>query len=55
MIRFEDDSVRYFTVHEAKLLQLFRLIFRYLEHGVKRCGRLVNAVPVKLARFWVII
>lgn len=50
MLRYRDDSVRYFTVHEAKLLQTFPANF-YIEGAWGEAMRQIgNAVPVKLAQ-----
>jgi DNA (cytosine-5)-methyltransferase 1 len=50
MIRFEDDSVRYLTVLEAKRIQTFP--DEYQIHGAwtEAMRQLGNAVPVKLAQ-----
>lgn len=49
MIRFSDGSVRYFTVHEAKIIQSFPS--DYVIHGAwgEAMRQIGNAVPVKLA------
>lgn len=49
MLRHRDGSVRYFTVHEAKLLQTFPS--DYIFHGSwgEAMRQIGNAVPVKLA------
>lgn len=50
MLRYRDNSVRYFTVHEAKLLQTFPADF-YIEGAWGEAMRQIgNAVPVKLAQ-----
>lgn len=50
MIRFHDDSIRYLTVHEAKLIQGFPENFTI--HGAwgEAMRQIGNAVPVMLAR-----
>jgi DNA (cytosine-5)-methyltransferase 1 len=50
MLRYRDDSVRYFTVHEAKLLQTFPADF-YVEGAWGEAMRQIgNAVPVLLSQ-----
>lgn len=49
MIRYEDDSVRYFTVFEAKLLQTFPADFVVAGAWGEAMRQIGNAVPVKLA------
>ena len=49
MLRYEDDSVRYFTVHEAKLLQTFPCDFRFSGAWSEAMRQIGNAVPVRLA------
>lgn len=49
MLRYRDGSVRYFTVHEAKLLQTFPADF-YIEGAWGEAMRQIgNAVPVQLS------
>lgn len=49
MLRYRDGSVRYFTVHEAKLLQTFPADF-YIEGAWGEAMRQIgNAVPVHLS------
>ncbi len=49
MIRFSDDSIRYLTVHEAKLIQGFPEDFSI--HGAwgEAMRQIGNAVPAMLA------
>ena len=49
MIRFPDDSVRYFTVYEAKLIQTFPKDFAILGAWGEALRQIGNAVPVLLA------
>lgn len=49
MIRFEDGRVRYFTVHEAKLIQTFPMDFEITGAWGEAMRQIGNAVPVKLA------
>lgn len=50
MLRYRDGSVRYFTVHEAKLLQTFPADF-YIEGAWGEAMRQIgNAVPVVLSQ-----
>lgn len=49
MIRYEDGSVRYFTVYEAKLLQTFPENFAIVGAWGEAMRQIGNAVPVKLA------
>ncbi len=50
MLRYRDGTVRYFTVHEAKLLQTFPADF-YVEGAWGEAMRQIgNAVPVMLSR-----
>lgn len=50
MIRFEDDSVRYFTVYEAKLIQTFPRDFVITGAWGEAMRQIGNAVPVLLAK-----
>lgn len=49
MIRFEDGSVRYFTVHEAKLIQTFPEDYVVTGAWGEAMRQIGNAVPVQLA------
>ena len=49
MIRYENGSIRYFTVHEAKLIQTFPADFRITGAWGEAMRQIGNAVPVKLA------
>lgn len=49
MIRYEDQSIRYFTVHEAKLIQTFPVDFVVKGAWGEAMRQIGNAVPVKLA------
>ena len=49
MIRYEDDSIRYFTVFEAKLIQTFPGDFIVKGAWGEAMRQIGNAVPVKLA------
>ncbi len=49
MIRYEDGSIRYFTVHEAKLIQTFPIEFQVLGAWGEALRQIGNAVPVRLA------
>jgi len=49
MIRFENGSVRYLTVHEAKLIQTFPEEFRIAGAWGEAMRQIGNAVPVRLA------
>jgi len=49
MIRYENGSVRYFTVYEAKLLQTFPDDFSIVGAWGEAMRQLGNAVPVQLA------
>jgi len=49
MIRYEDGSVRYFTTHEAKLVQTFPSDFVITGPWGEAMRQIGNAVPVKLA------
>lgn len=49
MIRFEDDSIRYLSVYEAKLLQTFPKDFVITGAWGEAMRQIGNAVPVKLA------
>jgi len=49
MIRYEDDSVRYFTVYEAKLIQTFPKSYIISGAWGEAMRQIGNAVPVKLA------
>lgn len=50
MVRYADDSIRYFTVHEAKLLQTFPAEFVVTGAWGEAMRQIGNAVPVSLAR-----
>lgn len=50
MVRYADDSIRYFTVHEAKLLQTFPADFEITGAWGEAMRQIGNAVPVSLAR-----
>ena len=50
MLRFEDGSVRYMTVHEAKLIQTFPKDFKIVGAWGEAMRQIGNAVPVELAR-----
>lgn len=49
MIRFADGSLRYMTVHEAKLIQTFPPDFRISGAWGEALRQIGNAVPVRLA------
>lgn len=49
MIRYEDGSVRYFTVYEGKLLQTFAPDFRVTGAWGEGMRQIGNAVPTLLA------
>ncbi len=49
MIRFADGTVRYMTVHEAKLIQTFPSDFQISGSWGEALRQIGNAVPVKLA------
>ena len=49
MVRYEDDTVRYFTVFEAKRLQTFPDNFVVMGAWGEAMRQIGNAVPVKLA------
>lgn len=49
MIRFEDGSIRYLTVYEAKLLQTFPKDFKITGAWGEAMRQIGNAVPVLLA------
>lgn len=49
MLRFGDGSVRYMTVHEAKLIQTFPADFKVAGSWGEAMRQIGNAVPVKLA------
>lgn len=49
MLRYHDGSVRYFTVHEAKLLQTFPADFQINGAWGEAMRQIGNAVPVNLA------
>ena len=49
MLRFSDGSVRYMTIHEAKLIQTFPPDFRVTGPWGEALRQIGNAVPVKLA------
>ncbi len=50
MIRYEDGSIRYFTVHEGKLLQTFDPSFRITGAWGEGMRQIGNAVPTLLAK-----
>jgi DNA (cytosine-5)-methyltransferase 1 len=50
MLRYENGNVRYFTVHEAKLLQTFPSDFVVSGAWGEALRQIGNAVPVRLAR-----
>lgn len=50
MIRFPDGSLRYMTVHEAKLIQTFPDDYRICGTWGESLRQIGNAVPVQLAR-----
>jgi DNA (cytosine-5)-methyltransferase 1 len=50
MIRYEDGSVRYFTVYEGKLLQTFEPNFAVTGAWGEGMRQIGNAVPTLLAR-----
>jgi DNA (cytosine-5)-methyltransferase 1 len=49
MIRYEDGSVRYFTVYEGKLLQTFKSDFQIAGPWGEAMRQIGNAVPTQLA------
>ena len=49
MIRYEDGSIRYFTVYEAKLIQTFPYDFKITGAWGEAMRQIGNAVPVRLA------
>lgn len=49
MIRFDDGSVRYMTVHEAKLIQTFPSDYQICGTWGEAMRQIGNAVPVRLA------
>ena len=49
MIRYENGSIRYFTVHEAKLIQTFPNDFNITGPWGEAMRQIGNAVPVRLA------
>lgn len=50
MIRFPDGSLRYMTVHEAKLIQSFPDSYRICGSWGEALRQIGNAVPVRLAQ-----
>ncbi|WP_201580496.1 DNA (cytosine-5-)-methyltransferase [Psychrobacter sp. Pi2-52] len=50
MIRYADDSIRYLTVHEAKLIQEFPSDFVFSGAWGESMRQIGNAVPVTLGR-----
>lgn len=50
MIRFPDGSLRYMTVHEAKVIQTFPEGYRICGSWGEALRQIGNAVPVRLAR-----
>lgn len=51
MLRFADGSVRYMTVHEAKLIQTFPRDYKITGSWGEALRQIGNAVPVQLARY----
>ena len=49
MVRYADDTVRYFTVYEAKRIQTFSDDFIVKGAWGEAMRQIGNAVPVKLA------
>ena len=49
MIRYEDGSVRYFTVYEGKLIQTFPADYVIAGSWGEAMRQIGNAVPVRLA------
>ena len=49
MLRFRDGSVRYMTVHEAKLIQSFPADYKVMGSWGEALRQIGNAVPVSLA------
>lgn len=49
MIRFNDGTVRYMTIHEAKLIQTFPPDYKIAGSWGEALRQIGNAVPVKLA------
>ena len=49
MLRLKDGSVRYMTVHEAKLIQTFPADFVITGGWSEAMRQIGNAVPVRLA------
>ena len=49
MLRFMDGTVRYMTIHEAKLIQAFPADFNVTGSWGEALRQIGNAVPVKLA------
>ena len=49
MLRFDDGSVRYMTVHEAKLIQTFPADYKVTGAWGEAMRQIGNAVPVRLA------
>lgn len=50
MLRFEDGTIRYMTIHEAKLLQTFPSDFMITGSWGEALRQIGNAVPVQLAK-----
>lgn len=50
MLRFADGSLRYMTVHEAKLIQTFPSEYRITGSWGEALRQIGNAVPVKMAQ-----
>lgn len=50
MIRFADDSIRYLTIHEAKLIQTFPDNFEITGAWGEAMRQIGNAVPVEIGR-----
>ncbi|CQD81086.1 Cytosine-specific methyltransferase [Yersinia intermedia] len=50
MIRYEDESVRYFTIYEGKLIQTFPSDFKIIGAWGEAMRQIGNAVPVLLAK-----
>ena len=50
MIRFQDGTLRYFTIFEAKRIQTFPDSYRIIGSWTEAMRQLGNAVPVRLAQ-----
>ncbi|WP_217564376.1 DNA cytosine methyltransferase [Octadecabacter antarcticus] len=55
MVRYTDGSIRYFTVHEAKLLQTFPTNFKVMGAWGEAMRQIGNAVPVSLAKIMALL